>query len=307
MHKILTGFAKPGFKEPDTWPENKKSDGFGLHQLGSLSNRAYRKIRELVYENSGIDLTEHKRTLIIGRLQKILRARGFQNFDQYIAYLESDKKKEAIVELINHISTNHTYFYRESAHFDYFKNKVLPETTSALKKKNANDLRVWSAGCSSGEEPYMLVMLMLEYFQNDYDSWDAGILATDISTKALTAAIEGVYSEERLGLLPLPLRRKYFKKAGENTWAIDDRIKREVVFRRFNLMTPEFPFKKKFHAIFCRNVMIYFDIPTRKKIVEKMYDVTRPGGYLFIGHSETLGRERNEYKFIMPAVYRKSG
>ncbi|MCP4348541.1 MAG: protein-glutamate O-methyltransferase CheR [Desulfobacterales bacterium] len=283
---------------------NKSSDLNEIFPI-RLSESAYRRIRNYVYEHSGIDLTEQKKTLIVGRLQKLLRARGFKTFEQYCAYLEADKTGQEYEELINRIATNHTYFYRENIHFDFFIAKVLPEATRELKKNNSNDLRFWCAGCSSGEEPYMMVMLMMEYFGNEYFMWNAGVLATDISTKALSEAIKGVYPDERLNQMPSVFKHKYFQKIGNNAWAVNDRVKKEVTFRRFNLMSSSFPFKKQFHAIFCRNVMIYFDQETRNRLIQKFYDITKPEGYLFVGHSESLGRGRSPYRYVMPAVYQK--
>jgi len=274
-------------------------------QVMTLSDSEYRAIRELVYKHFGINLTDRKRSLVVGRLQKLLRAKGFRSFRQYYEHILGDSSHRALQELANRISTNHTFFYRERAHFDFFTATVLPRLTSELKSLNSRDLRIWSAGCSTGEEPYTLIMLMMEYFGAEYRMWDAGILATDISEQALSTARNGIYPEERTALIPPALKHKYFVNPGNGELAIRDSVKREAVFRRFNLMNERFPFRKPFHVIFCRNVMIYFDQATRDALVRKLHEMTTPGGYLFIGHAETISRGTSLYRHIMPAVYRR--
>ena len=288
---------------PSTTPSNLDID----RQLGLLpiSDAEFEAIRKLVYDNVGIALTDQKRSLVVGRLQRLLKARRFDTFSEYLNYLKQDASGRGMDELVNSISTNHTFFYREKAHFDFFGQTVLPYMTRKLREKGKNDLRIWCAGCSSGEEPYTLVMLMMEHMGVDYASWKAGALATDISARALGTARAAVYPEDRLKLLPTAWRHKYFKTTEDGEYQVIERVRREVVFRRFNLMNQQFPFKSKFHAIFCRNVMIYFDSPTRKALVKRYYDFTEPGGYLFIGHSESLGRDECPYDYVMPAVYRK--
>lgn len=272
--------------------------------LTPLSDKAFGRIRSLVYSHCGINLTDQKRSLVVGRLNKLLKQRGIASFDDYCHYLESDKSGRALDELVNRISTNHTFFYREKAHFEFFFDHALPEAVAACKAEGHKDLRIWCAGCSSGEEPYMLIMLMMEYFGREYAQWDAGILATDISSKALTTAINGVYPDDRMGQLPAKYRSKYFHRQGD-MWAVNEEVKREVTYRRFNLMNPRFPFKRPFHMVFCRNVMIYFDKTTREALVKRFFMHTRPGGYLFIGHSESLGRDECPYEYVMPALYKR--
>eukprot|EP01107_Rhizomastix_libera_P006605 TRINITY_DN20755_c0_g1_i1.p1 TRINITY_DN20755_c0_g1~~TRINITY_DN20755_c0_g1_i1.p1 ORF type:complete len:294 (+),score=-19.03 TRINITY_DN20755_c0_g1_i1:86-967(+) len=271
-----------------------------------IKDEEFKALRDFVYNNIGINLTEEKRTLLMGRLQKILRKYKMRSFTDYYNFLLNDKSGDGLSELADTISTNHTFFGREKDHFDYFLNKVLPEIEARCKKNNTRDIRVWSAGCSTGEEPYTLVMLMMEYFKSDYNKWTAGVLATDISSNVLEKAKNAIYSNERVASLPDHLKKKYFKPQLPNgDWEIVDAVKKEVVFRRLNLMNPVFPFKKQFDCIFCRNVMIYFDGPTRKALVDKFYQNVVNRGYLFIGHSETLKREGTDFEFILPAVYQK--
>jgi len=272
-----------------------------------ISDREFRLIRNLVYERFGINLTPEKRTLLVGRLRKLLRKQGFGSFQDYYKYLLADRTGHALDSLVNRISTNFTFFYRESDHFTFFLSPVLPEMVKRVSGEKHQDLRVWCAGCSSGQEPYTLAMLLREHFGERYAMWKAGLLATDISAKALETAVRGVYPEEALEKLPRPLKRRYFRKAGDGEYGVTDDIKREITFRRFNLMNKRFPFKKPFHVIFCRNVMIYFDQPTRDALTRRFYENMVPGGYLFIGHSETLGREQSLYEYVKPAVYRRTG
>jgi chemotaxis protein methyltransferase CheR len=271
----------------------------------NMTDREFRQLRELVYERLGINLTEKKRSMLIGRLQKLLRTSGFKNFQDYYEYLVNDPSMKAMTELINRVTTNYSFFYRGKSHFEYFVQTVLPEVVGSLKKRNSRDLRIWTAGCSTGEEPYMLAMLMREFFGNEYGLWDGGILATDISEKVLTFARQGIYPEERTKEVPVQLRNKYLKKLNDGQMAVNETIKNEVIFRKFNLKNKHYPFKKPFQIIFCRNVMIYFDKQTRDTLLHRFYEKTEPGGYLFIGHSETLGREQTLYKYIMPAVYKR--
>jgi chemotaxis protein methyltransferase CheR len=274
--------------------------------LMKITDQEFNLMRRLIYERFGIHLTEQKRSLLISRLQKHIQSLGFSSFHNYYEHLVNEKGDEQLSQLVDRITTNYTYFNRENDHFKFFYQTVLPEVTNRLQKEKRKDLKVWCAGCSTGEEPYMLLMLMQEFFGKQHGSWDAGILATDISNRALAAAKAGTYSSERADKLPETFKHKYMHKLGNGDWAVNEQLKREAVIRRFNLMNP-FPFKKQFQVIFCRNVMIYFDQPTRGRLIEKFHRFTEPGGYLFIGHSETLGRNHNRYRYLHPAVYKKIG
>jgi len=273
--------------------------------LMEISDQEFKLMRELIYQRFGINLTDQKKSLMVGRLQKIIRSSGCETFKDYYDHLVNDSSEKALSDLIDRISTNHTFFNREKEHFRFFAETALPTIVGRLEKENRKDLRIWCAGCSTGEEPYMLLMLLAEFFGQNYGQWSAGILATDISDRALAIAKAGVYSEERIEDIPETLRKKYFRRVSDGNWAVVDRLKNEATFRRFNLMNAQFPFKKPFHIIFCRNVMIYFDQPTRETLVGKFHQFTEPGGYLCIGHSETIGRSQSLYKYLMPATYQK--
>lgn len=293
-----TSSTRKGHPRPD------EQSATGL-QLMQITETEFNSIRDLVYSRFGIKLGAEKRSLVVGRLQKVLHSRGFNSFQEYYDFVVGDASGQAIAELAARISTNHTFFYRESDHFDFFVKTALPEVVSRHQKRNDRDLRIWCAGCSSGEEPYTLVMLMKEYFGLSYKDWNAGVLATDISPRALASAKAGLYTSDRIEPLPEALRRKYFRSTDQELWQIDDGVKREVTLRSLNLMNRSFPFKRPFDIIFCRNVMIYFDQPTREQLVQRFTDNLVPGGYLFIGHSESLRREVCPLDYVMPALYRK--
>jgi len=271
----------------------------------TIGDEEFNLLRRLIKSRFGINLTDQKRSLVVGRLQKLLRGEGFVNFKQYYEYLVNDKSERGLSELINRISTNHTYFNREKAHFDFFQQTALPAVVEMMRRQNNRDLRIWCAGCSSGEEPYTLQMLMMEHFGSAYSKWDAGILATDISERVLSIARAGIYPQERVAQLPQPLQNKYFRKLPDGNCQVAEAVRKEIVYRRFNLMNEKFPFKKPFHMVFCRNVMIYFDQQTREGLVQRFNQFTVNGGYLFIGHSETLGRNHALYRYVMPAVFQK--
>ncbi len=270
--------------------------------MKDLTQKEFDMIREYIKKNFGINLADEKKSLIYSRLRIVLSEKGFSDFTEYFNYLINDKSGEAVIQFIDKVTTNHTFFMREVDHFEYFQKNVLPyiEKTYASQR----DFRLWCAGCSSGEEPYTLQMIMQDFFKDKQPPWELSILATDISTNVLEKAIRGVYSKESVSTLPDKWVKAYFTPAG-NDFSIKDEIKKMIIFRKINLMDEKFPFKKPLQVIFCRNVMIYFDNETRIKLVEKFYNALAPGGYLFIGHSESLNRSDTKFDYIMPAVYRR--
>lgn len=267
-----------------------------------ITDVEFRKLSSFIQKHYGIQLKKEKETLLIGRLHKIITELGFQTFTQYYDYLVNDKSGKALLVLVDKISTNHTFFMREPEHFNYLREVVLPYLHETVKDR---DLRIWCAASSTGEEPYTLAMILHDYFGGLIPTWDKKLLATDISDSVLAFAKAGEYSKDRVGPLPPNWKTKYFDVKGTDTYKVKDLLKREVIYRRLNLMDEVFPFRKKFHVIFCRNVMIYFDQPTKDLLVDKFYDLLEPGGYLFIGHSESLNREKMKFNYIKPAVYRK--
>ncbi len=276
-------------------------------QLPSITDQEYDFIRSLVYDRFGIHLGQSKRSLVISRLHKVLKEKNFRNFHDYYDYLLTDTSGEALSTLIDQISTNHTYFNREEAHFKFFKDFVLPELLPRLEKQGNREIRIWSAGCSSGDEPFTLAMTLLDYLNYRRLGWKVAILGTDISEKALSVARKGIYTRNQISRLPLEQRKKYFKPISNNLYQVKDILKNLVLYRRLNLMRDYYPFKKKFHSIWCRNVMIYFDLKTRTDLVRKFHNYLDDDGYLFIGHSETLTKSSRLFQYIQPAVYRKLG
>ncbi len=267
----------------------------------SITEDEFWKLVSFIKGNYGINLTE-KKALVTGRLQNILAEKNMQSFSEYFNYIMADKSGSAVTNLINKITTNHTFFLRERDHFDFFRTQVLPYLKSTSPSR---DMRVWSAGCSSGEEPYTLEMIIADFLGMERKAWDTRILATDISEKVLDIAVQGIYANEQLTAIPDDWKRRYFTRVNDDASQLVEDIRNNVIFRRFNLMNQVFPFKKKFQVIFCRNVMIYFDAETRRELVDRFYEHTEPGGYLFIGLSESLRREETNYKYIRPSVYRK--
>ncbi len=240
--------------------------------------------------------------MIEGRLGNVLDSKGFSDYSSFLDMVFADKSGTEVVNLMNRLTTNHTYFLRETEHYEFMRDTFLPEMKA---KKNKKVIYLWSAGCSSGEEPYTNVIEMLEYFGSEASQWDTKLLATDISVKVLAKAQQAVYHEDTMKNLSPEVVRKYFTSVGDNCYRVNDEVKKQVVFRVFNLMD-QIPYRKNpFDLIFCRNVMIYFDNDTKVKLVNRFYDVLAPGGYLFIGHAESIPRDATNFRYIKPAIYQK--
>ncbi|MDR2940951.1 MAG: protein-glutamate O-methyltransferase CheR [Clostridiales bacterium] len=265
-----------------------------------LSVKEFDLLRTLAKERFGINLSDEKMSLVYSRLNTVVMDLGLNSFNDYYKYLTKNNDEKALKVFTDRLTTNHTFFMREPKHFDFFKSGVLPFIEKKYAKQK--DARVWCAGCSSGEEAYTLQILLKEHFNND---WDTFLLATDISTKILDKAYTGVYDADRISGLPKEWVKKYFIKQNDFNYCVTDEIRKSIIFRYLNLIDDKYPLKKKVQVIFCRNVMIYFDNETREKIVDKFYNLTEDEGYLFIGHSESLNTLRTNYKYVMPAVYRK--
>jgi len=276
-----------------------------LMQL-ELTERDFRNFSELIYEKSGINLHQGKRELLKARLAKVLRQSSFGSVREYYDYLMKDASGDAFIPLLDVISTNLTAFLREPRHFDYLTDAVVPELFEPEGKGPLGEIRVWCAGCSSGEEAYSIAMTLLEALPTQRHK-DIHILATDISTRMLEAADRGVYDASRVEKIPYPLRRQYFQK-GIHRWAgyyrVKTQVRERVRFRRLNFIEP-FSFAKPFDVVFCRNVMIYFDKATQEDLVNRFFDVMKSPGYLFIGHSESLTGVRHRFRYVRPSVYRR--
>jgi len=264
-----------------------------------LKEEHFKKISEIVYRSSGINLKKGKEALVRARLAKRLRARGISNVQAYLEYIQSAAGRHEQALFIDAMTTNKTSFFREAEHFNFLRDHVFPE----LK---GDRLRFWSAACSSGEEPYTLAIWLREHL-SDIDSRDALILATDISRRMLEKAHLAVYPAETLQSLPSPQFRKYFNRLnGKRTgsYCVVDSIRKMVRLAWLNLLEP-WPMKGTFNVIFCRNVMIYFDRPTQQQLIHRFYELLEPGGYLFVGHSEGLSSIRHNFRYMRPATYRK--
>lgn len=267
----------------------------------NLSDKDFYKLTEYIKKQYGLELS-NKRRLVEGRLGCQMTERGYSDCREYLKACFADVSGKELNGLVSLLTTNHTFFMREPEHYRFMREAVLPYLKTA--HSDSRTMRIWSAGCSSGEEAYTAAMTVCEYLGEQKSMWDTRILATDISVKALSAAQRGIYTERAVSDLPIDWREKYFTKE-RGRYKISDTIRGEVIFRMFNLMDG-IPYKREpFDLIFCRNVMIYFDKDTRRALVNKLYDVLTPGGYLFVGHSEGITGEMSRYEYIRPAVYRR--
>ncbi len=269
-----------------------------------MTDEEFNRIAVHMKQRYGIDLSQ-KKIIMNGRLENYVHRAGFNSFQDYIYELERDSSGELERVLVNLLTTNHTYFMREFEHFQFFKSVVLPWAKETAK--NSKDLRIWCGAASTGEEPYTIAMVVQDFLGLEHTSWNAQILATDVSTAALQQATAGIYTSEQLKNVPQQWKQHYFKEIrGADQYKVKDDLKKEVLYRQFNLMSP-FPFKKKMHTIFLRNVMIYFDRETKLEVVRKVYDFLEPGGYLFIGMTETLDRSEVPFQIVQPSIFRKKG
>lgn len=266
-----------------------------------ITDSEFNHIVTYMHNHFGIDLSK-KRVLVGGRLENYLVRNGYENYAEYMAQVEKNPKGQEATDLVNVLTTNHTYFMRESAHFEYMRQVALP--WAKQKAAREKDLRIWCGASSTGEEPYTLAMVIIDFFGIEHKMWDTKVLATDISTRVLEHATKGIYLKEEIEPLPVNWKRRFFKQIDAEQFKVKDELKKEVLFRQFNLMNP-FPFRKKFHIVFLRNVMIYFQDETKYQLIKKIYDFMEPGGYLFIGSTENLDRKKMQFNYIQPSIYRK--
>lgn len=265
-----------------------------------ITDADFEQIVSYMKREAGIDFS-NKRTLVTTRLESYFSKIGCHDPKLYLEQAMGSSTGQEMESLINLLTTNHTFFWREEKHFEFLQQEVLPE----LKKKCATtrDIRIWCAASSSGEEPYTLAMVLMSYFGNEQALWDTTVLATDISTKVLRRAQQGVYAKESIKNLPVDWQMRFFTRQADSVTVIPE-LKEQVLFRKLNLMDP-FPFRKKLHVIFARNVLIYFNEDVKTRVVEKMVDSLVPGGYLFIGTTESVSKNTNRLEYVMPSVYRK--
>ena len=267
-----------------------------------ISDKDFEQLVSFLHNESGINLA-NKRVLIEGRLNNEIRRRKFDSYTAYLNTVYNDKTGTEIVSLLNKLTTNHTFFMREPEHYDFMKKTFLPYIQSLKRAKKY--IKVWSAGCSSGEEAYTTQMQMLEYLGSDASNWDTTIYASDISQNVLNKAAQGIYHSDGMKNLDPVWVKKYFTPLENDCFQVKPELQKRVNFKAFNLMKPIPKPAVPYDLIFCRNVMIYFDMPTKIALVKRFYDVLAPGGYLFIGHAESIPRDATSYKYIQPAIYRK--
>jgi len=274
----------------------------GAAELGDVD---YEKISRLVYRQCGICLHEGKKDLVKARLGKRLREGGFRSFSEYYRHVTTEEGTEELVAMIDSISTNVTHFFREEKHFGRLA-ALLPGLADEKEQRGQPGLvRIWTAGCSTGEEPYSVAMVVSECLQGRRTAYH--VTATDISTRVLRTATQGVYPQERVKGVPPQLLRRYFQYgtgASEGLVRVKRELRDRITFERLNLMDAP-PYRTPFDFIFCRNVMIYFDKTTQSAVVGRFYDMLEPGGHLFIGHSETLTGLEHRYRYVEPSIYRK--
>ena len=266
-----------------------------------LKNEEFARIVAFMRKNYGIRL-EKKRLLVRDRLVNYLSSNGYESYGEFIDRCIADPGGRPVEFLVNMLTTNHTYFMREPVHFKFMTEEVLPW----LRREccDSRDLRIWSAAASSGEEAYTAAMTMNDFFGYTGRGWEKSILATDISKRALKTAQEGIYTAHHLKDLPAQWLEKYFGKLPDGRYEVKKDVRDSVIFRYFNLMDP-FPFKKKIHVVFLRNVMIYFDRPTKAELLKKVYDAMEEGGYLFTGVTESIKEEDPGFEYVECSIYRK--
>ena len=273
--------------------------GGGAFNPMTITDADFTRLVKFVQGNYGIDLSQ-KKQLITGRLSTSIKQRGYTSFTDFVNQVIQTKDNDLITLLLDKLTTNYTFFMREKEHLDLFCQKIIPDIVQRHQRDKT--LAIWSAGCSTGEEPYNITMFLFDYLGAQASQWDTRLLATDISNRAMTAAKKGVY--ELPDTIPPNWKKRYFvPTSNPNQFAVAPEIKNNVIFQTFNLMDP-IKFRLKFDVIFCRNVMIYFDQPTKDALVRRFYDATVPGGYLMIGHSENLGKDA-PYQTVAPSTFQK--
>lgn len=272
-----------------------------------ITDKEFFRFSRVIEESSGIKLGVHKKELFKNRLYRRLNLLGLASFSEYFRYVtEIDKTGHELTQMVTAISTNVTFFFREEDHFIYLKNRVIPELLGRKTKTGEKKIRCWSAGCSTGEEPYSISITIHESLNTN--EWDVNILATDVSTRVLDVARKGIYKIKALDDLPSQLiKRNFYRGVGDYDGhvMVKERLKEMVRISYLNLMDRSFSFKDRFDFIFCRNVMIYFDKPTQKELLCKFHRHLDDGGHLFLGHSEGLTGTHSGFKYVAPAVYVK--
>ena len=268
-----------------------------------LSDAEFNKLSNFIYTRYGIKMPPVKKIMLQSRLQKRLKALKIYSFKDYINYVFSKEGNEEVIHMMDVVSTNKTDFFREPAHFDFLKEMALPE----LYNRNIKNLKVWSAGCSSGQEVYTLAIILSEFAEKNQD-FDFSILGTDISTQMLKKAYKAIYPEDEVAMIPLETKRKYMLKSKDpkkKLIRINKKLRQKTKYMRLNFMDENYPVTEKYDIIFCRNVLIYFDRETQEKVINRLCRHLKPDGYFFLGHSETITNIDVPLKQIMPTVFKR--
>jgi chemotaxis protein methyltransferase CheR len=272
-----------------------------MNGYAALDQSTFRQFADLIYREAGIHLAEHKQALVSARLSKRMRALKIDSFDEYYDFVQNDQSQGELSQLLDAISTNVTFFYREADHFD-----ILASVVRGWSAGGQRRFRIWCAAASTGEEPYTIALTLAETLE---DLRDVKILATDISTSVLHTARKGVYEARKLEKISKPLIRKYFlpvrEKGQEQAFQVRPSIKDMITFKWLNLSAPPFPMRGPLDVIFCRNVMIYFDNAVRQRLLHELYRLLKPGGYLMVGHAESLSGLLSGFASVRPSVYVK--
>jgi chemotaxis protein methyltransferase CheR len=266
-----------------------------------ITDKEFKVFSALVYKESGIRLSDNKKALLVSRLSKRLRTLGLDTFREYYEQHLCNENDGELIQMLDLISTNKTSFFREPVHFDFLKNKILPSLA------HVKQIKIWSSACSSGEEPYTIAMTLYDHVQNP-SQWDFNILASDLSTRVLARAQSGIFDIDQISEISQARAKIHFLKgsgSNEGTIKVKSHLKDMINFQRINLMDERYPIKNDLDLIFCRNVMIYFDRETQERLMNKFYTYLKPGGHLFIGHSETLQWIDHSFNYVAPTIYKK--
>ncbi|HYX05386.1 MAG TPA: protein-glutamate O-methyltransferase [Bacteroidales bacterium] len=272
----------------------------------TLSENEFKRLSTYIFTEYGIKMPPVKKIMLQSRLQKRLRELQMNNFKDYVEFVFSEEgQANEVIHMIDVVSTNKTDFFREPIHFDFLKSVILPEIDAT--QTAVRPVKIWSAGCSSGEEPYTIAMTMAE-FQEKYPEIDYQILATDISSRILKTALEAIYKESRAELIPMSLKKKYLLKSKDRvnpSVRIVPELRKKVTFQRLNFMEHSYNVSETFDVIFCRNVLIYFDRETQEKVINRLCTKLKPGGYFFLGHSESITNINVPLRQIRPTIFQR--
>ena len=275
--------------------------------MPALTDSEFAELVKIIYDKTRIQMSNHKRALVTSRLSKRLRALHMDSFREYIDFVKNAKDEE-LTNFVNAVTTNKTDFFRENKHFEYMKSTFLPDWEKNFKAGKVKNLRIWSAACSTGEEPYTIQMTLHEYFGSNYDRYDIKVLASDIDTNVLAHGRAGIYREESVDPIQDNILRKYFLKGTgdkDGLYKVKDILKKNLFFRQLNFKDEDFDIHTQFDLIFCRNVIIYFDKEFQKELFNKFHRYLKEDGLVFIGHSETLFGVSDKFKYVASNIYKK--